>query len=102
VINQLLTTQLDDLLAIPESRPALKSESQLRVAAAMLSDAEPGGISATTVVGVLGLDDATAFNALVDDIVNEYDLEARVRLHVGSFSVRFSRPQSDGSPAVVS
>ena len=56
-MTQLLIGQLDDILDKPERLPALKSESQLRVAAAMLRNAGPGEISATTVVGVLGRDD---------------------------------------------
>ncbi len=83
--------QLDDILDKPERLPALKSESQLRVAAAMLRNAGPGEISATTVVGVLGRDDLDVFIRLVAHIGDELDLDTRVRLHVGSFSVRFSR-----------
>jgi hypothetical protein len=70
---------------------ALACESQLRVAATTLSHALPGDISAITVVGVLGGDDRPRFNSLVGQISDELDLEAQIRLHVGSFSVRFSR-----------
>ncbi len=73
------------------ARSGLQGESQLRVAASLLSRALPGDISATTVVGVLGRDDVDAFTALVARIEDEFDLNARVRLHVGSFSVRFTR-----------
>jgi hypothetical protein len=90
-VTQLLIGQLDDILDKPERLPALKSESQLRVAAAMLRNAGPGEISATTVVGVLGRDDLDVFIRLVAHIGDELDLDTRVRLHVGSFSVRFSR-----------
>jgi hypothetical protein len=90
-MTQLLTEQLDEIVRTSANRPALECESQLRVAAAMLSQAAPDGITATTVVGVLGLDDLHAFTALVAEIANKDDLDARIRLHVGSFSVRFSR-----------
>jgi hypothetical protein len=75
-----------------ETRAALQSEAQLRVAAAILSHAQPGEVSAITVVGVLGHDDLDAFNALVAQIEDELDLDALVTLGVGSFSVRFSPP----------
>jgi hypothetical protein len=90
-MNQAVVAQLDEILGKPESRPTLKCESQLRVAAAMLRHARPGEITATTVVGVLGRDDVAAFNELVGEIGDELDLDTRVRLHVGSYSVRFSR-----------
>jgi hypothetical protein len=86
-----LVGQLNEILDKPESVPALKCESQLRVAAAMLRHARPGEITATTVVGVLGRDDADAFNRLVAEIGDESDLDTDVRLHVGSYAVRFSR-----------
>jgi hypothetical protein len=69
----------------------LACEGPLRVAAGILSRAASDEISATTVVGVLGADDVQAFKALVAEIVDEFGFDARVRLHVGSFSVRFSR-----------
>jgi hypothetical protein len=90
-MNTLLATQLDEVIAAAEPRPALRSESQLRVAANLLSNARSDEITATTVVGVLGRDDVPAFEALVAEIADELDLDARVRLHVGSFSVRLSR-----------
>jgi hypothetical protein len=46
------------------------------------------------VVGVLGLDDVAELRALVGRLVQEFELDASVRIHVGSFSVRFSRPAS--------
>jgi hypothetical protein len=74
-----------------ETGSALQSEAQLRVAANTLSHAPPGEVSAITVVGVLGQDDVYAFYALVTQIEAKLDLDAQVALHVGSFSVRFSR-----------
>jgi hypothetical protein len=47
-------------------------------------------------VGVLGSDDMPAFEALVAEIADELNLDARVRLQVGSFSVRLSRHQDPG------
>lgn len=70
----------------------LACEAQLRAAAATLADAPPDMITATTVVGVLGQDDRQAFEELVAEIADEFGLETQLRLHVGTFSVRFSRP----------
>ena len=90
-MNQLLTTQLNKVVTPSNARPELRCESQLRIAANMLSRAHAGEMSATTVVGVLGLDDVAAFETLVAEIGEELHLNARVRLHIGSFSVRFTR-----------
>lgn len=76
----------------------LECKKPLAVAASMLSRAAAHQMSSTTVVGVLGCDDADAFSSLVMDIGEEYGLEARVRIQVGSYSVRFSRPAVDASP----
>jgi hypothetical protein len=65
----------------------------------MLSNAQSHEVTATTVVGILGRDDAAAFEALVADIAEDFGLETRIQMHVGSFSVRFSRPSHQGSPA---
>ena len=92
-MNQVLVEQLNEILDKPagQNLPTLKCESQLRVAAATLRHARPGEITATTVVGVLGRDDVDAFNRLVAEIGAESDLDTDVRLHVGSYAVRFSR-----------
>jgi hypothetical protein len=87
-MNELLAKQLDDVLAEPAR---LSTEAQLHVAAATLARAAPDEITATTVVGVLGADDRSAFEALVHEIADELELDATIRLRVGSFSVRFSR-----------
>ena len=63
----------------------------MRVAAATLTSAPSDEVTATTVVGILGKDDVSAFEALVGDIAAEFGLESRIRLRVGSFSVRFKR-----------
>jgi hypothetical protein len=98
-VNQTLARQLDALVGtdLPDSYTGLACESPLRVAAATLSRASSNEITATTVVGILGKDDASAFQELVGDIAAEFGLETRIRMHVGSFSVRFSRaaPRSD-------
>jgi hypothetical protein len=90
-MSSLLATQLREATASAEPRPVLRCESQLRVAANMVSNAHSDAISATTVVGILGSDDVPAFKALVAEIADEMDLDARVRLNVGSFSVRLTR-----------
>jgi hypothetical protein len=90
-MNRVLTRQLHEVIASATGRPELRCESQLRIAASMLSRAYADEMSATTVVGTLGRDDAAAFEALVVEIGDELDLDARVRLHIGSFSVRFTR-----------
>jgi hypothetical protein len=74
------------------ARVGLASEAQLRAAAATLSQAELDEITATTVVGVVGLDDLDRFRTLVADISDEFDVEATVRVRVGWFSVRFAHP----------
>jgi CheY-like chemotaxis protein len=79
----------------PVDEPEESSEGPLAVAASMLSAAAVHEMTATTVVGVLGRDDVDAFRALVRDVSDEYGLEARVKLHVGSYSVRFSRRSGD-------
>ena len=92
-MNQLLAGQIEE--AVDSQRGGLcvglGCEAQLRAAAATVSDAPPGVITATTVVCVLGQDDATVVESMVADIADEFGLEARMHMHVGSFSVRFSR-----------
>src|SRR5262245_61761210 len=94
-MNQLLTRQLKEAVTPPRQGECvgLGCEAQLRVAAATLSDAPPGLISATTVIGVLGQDDAAAIETLIADIADEFLLKSEIRSHLGSFSVRFSRRQ---------
>ncbi|MBV9168530.1 MAG: hypothetical protein JOZ81_00415 [Chloroflexi bacterium] len=69
----------------------LACESQLRVAAATLRRTSENEVSATTVVGVLGADDMSALQRLLAAIQQEFDVDARLRLYIGSFSVRFTR-----------
>ncbi len=89
----MLTRQLEEVVGTPQlgHSTELASESPLRVAAATLSSAPLDQVTATTVVGVLGQDDAPAFEQLVADIAAEFGLDSQIRLHVGSFSVRFRR-----------
>jgi hypothetical protein len=96
LVNPSLDRQVEDILNGSSRRRALASEAPLRVAARMLSGATAYEMTATTVVGVLGSDDLDAFRSLVDSIVKEFGLEATVKLKVGSFSVRFYRPETDG------
>jgi hypothetical protein len=91
-LNPFLARDLADILREPTPRDQLDNEGPLLVAARMLSHAAEYEMTATTVVGVLGRDDVDEFRALVQDIADEFGLEATVQLKVGSFSVRFSRP----------
>lgn len=92
-MNQLLARELEEVVGTKRAgiRTGLSSEPQLRVAAATLSRTLSDEITATTVVGILGQDDVPALEALVADLAEEFGLESRIRVHVGSFSVRFSR-----------
>ncbi len=89
-MNQLLTTQLDQALSEASCPNGLSCAGPLRAAAATLSRAGSDEIPATRVIGVLGADDLPAFRALVADIAEEFGVDASIRLHVGSFSVRFA------------
>jgi hypothetical protein len=92
-MNQLLARQIEEAVGShrPDECVGLGCEAQLRIAAATVSDAPPGLITATTVVGVLGQDDAAAVAALIGEIADEFQLKTELRVHLGSFSVRFSR-----------
>jgi hypothetical protein len=90
-VDHLLVNDVERALALPASPTGLACESQLRVAAATLRRSATTDVKATTAVGVLGADDTQSFEALVASIADEYGLRARVRLGVGSFSVRFTR-----------
>jgi hypothetical protein len=91
-LNPFLARDLADILREPTPRDELVNEGPLIVAARMLSRAAESEMTATTVVGVLGCDDAHALRSLVQNIADEFGLEATIKLKVGSFSVRFSRP----------
>ncbi len=83
--------------APPAAVAPLAAERPLGVAARMLSRAPLGLMQATTVVGVLGLDDLDAFRAWVDDLCQELELDATITLQTGSYSVRFARlPHTGG------
>lgn len=90
-MNQLLTRQIEEAVGTTRDRrcSGLGCEAQLRIAAATLSDAPPGMITATTVVGILGQDDTAAVESLVAQIAEAFSLKAELRMHLGSFSVRF-------------
>jgi hypothetical protein len=89
----MLAHQLDEVVGRNQHGgcTGLGCESPLRIAAATLSCSSSDEVTATTVVGVLGRDDAPAMEALVAGIAAEFGLESRIRTNVGSFSVRFSR-----------
>jgi hypothetical protein len=99
-MNSVLAYELDQAFAINAARAKLGSEDPLRIAAALLSHARDGEITATTVVGVLGHDDVAAFHALVMSISDEFTLEADARLNMGSYSVRFRRPVDANSSTI--
>jgi hypothetical protein len=90
-LNPTLALQVTDILDQRPRRRELACEGALVVAARMLSGAAEYAMTATTVVGVLGGDDIDEFRSLVQDIAEEFDLDAEVRLKMGSFSVRFAR-----------
>jgi hypothetical protein len=93
-MNPALLRDVDAILREPAAPARHKAGGPLEVAAGMLSSAPAHEMTATTVVGVLGRDDVDAFRSLVAEISEEYGLEAKVKLQVGSYSVRFSRPPS--------
>jgi hypothetical protein len=90
-MNSRLASQLQEILNEPQPHPELLSEKPLRVAASMLGRAPVHQMTATTVVGALGREDVDAFCGLVQEIAAEYELDATITFHVGSFSVRFER-----------
>ena len=98
-MNQVLAPQLNELIRPRYHSTELANEESLLVAAEMLSNARSEEITATTVVGILGRDGAKDVEALVADIAEEFGLDTRVRMQVGSFSVRFSRASRAGRPA---
>ena len=98
-VNASLARELADILSGSGADPELACEGPLLVAARMLSHAADYEMTATTVVGVLGHDDVDALRSLVHTIVQEFGLEATVKLNVGSYSVRLYRPETDGVEA---
>jgi hypothetical protein len=91
-VNPTLALQVTDILDGKTRSAELACQGALIVAARMLGGAPEFAMTATTVVGVLGRDDVDEFRALVQDIAEEFGLDASVTLKAGSFSVRFSRP----------
>jgi hypothetical protein len=90
-MNQMLASQIEEVVGKGQlgGCTGLGCESALRVAAGTLSSATSDEITAATVVGIVGHDDASAIEALAAEIATEFGLECRVRMYVGSFSVRF-------------
>jgi hypothetical protein len=91
-VNNLLHQQLEALLANTPSRAALKFESALRVGAGTQCRGEWSQITATTVVCEVPPDEIEAFRSLVEEIAEEYGLDASIRQNPGSYSVRFTCP----------
>lgn len=93
-MNTLLNQQLDELLS-KSTFGKLKCESALRVSAATLYRAAADEITATTVVCDLEAADSDSFELLVQEIADEYGLEATIRQRQpGSASVRFTRVEA--------
>jgi hypothetical protein len=90
-MNPTLASQLHAIVEAPTPRTQRISARPLRVAASMLSRAPVNDMTATTVVGTVANDDLDAFCGLVHEIADEYGLDARITVKVGSFSVRFER-----------
>ena len=82
----------------PAKGVALAAEGPLRVAAATLAHAAANEIIATTSVGVIGADDRGEIQRLAAEIADEFDLDMTLRLSLGSYSVRFSRPKHGTGP----
>ena len=57
----------------------------------MLSRATKRDITSTTIVGVVGADDWSAFDASLADIADEFGLDATARYGVGTCVVRLER-----------
>jgi hypothetical protein len=90
-MNKLLHQQLDELLTnSPAISSDLECESALRVGAATLCHAAPNQITATTVVCNLKDADFGRFESLVQDVADDYGLEASIQWHAGAYSVRFT------------
>jgi len=90
-MNPAMVREVETILHEPARPVTLKAEGPLVVAARVLCASAAHEMTATTVVGVLGLDDADAFRSLVAEIGADYGLEATVKINVGSYSVRFHR-----------
>src|SRR4051812_43315388 len=84
-LNPTLALQVTDILDQKSRRAELACEGALVVAARMLSSADEYAMTATTVVGVLGGDNVDEFRSLVQDIAEEFEMDADVRLNMGSF-----------------
>jgi len=94
-MNKLLNRQLDELLTnsrIPSTN--LRCESALRVGAATIGRATTSEIAATTVVCDLQDADLDTFESLVQEIADEYCLEASIQQQQQhcAYSVRFTWP----------
>ncbi len=100
-MNKLLNQQLAEVLTGAGFRPRsrLNCEGALRVGAGTLCRAAPGEITATTVVCDLPGADLDTFEWLVQDIADEYGLEANIQQQqAGSYSVRFTCPPLTAVP----
>jgi hypothetical protein len=100
-MNKLLNQQLAEVLtgAGFRAKSGLKCEGVLRVGAGTLCRAAPGEITATTVVCDLQGAAVDTFEWLVQDIADEYGLDAGIQQQrTGSYSVRFTCPRPPELP----
>jgi len=97
-MNKLLNQQLDEVLTGSGFRAHLKCEGALRVGAGTLCRAAPGEITATTVVCDLQGADLDSLKSLVQEIADEYGLEASIQQQPGSYSVRYTCPRPTNVP----
>jgi hypothetical protein len=77
----------------PFTADGLASANSLRAACIALYQTPVELMAATTVVGVVGRDagEIGTFRTLVQDLADEYGLDATLEINIGSFSVRFTR-----------
>ena len=90
-MNNLLIQQLHELLPNPTPSTHLKCEGALRVAAATLCRLEPNELTATTVVCDLSDGDFDELHLLVQEIADEYGVDASIQhQRASSYSVRLT------------
>ena len=97
-MNKLLNQQLDEVLTNSSLRARLNCEGALRVGAGTLCRAAAGEITATTVVCDVQGADLDSLESLVEDIADEYGLEASIQQRPGSYSVRFTCARVTAAP----
>jgi hypothetical protein len=89
-MNDLLSQQMDAILARSVRGRVRACETQLRVAAATLRRGAPGEITATTVVCDPAAEELGVFESLVADIGDEYGVQVSIRPNSEWYAVRFT------------